>query len=45
MLLKLRRRIYSSNNKLWVKTLDLDLPFSEISEQLNKIADEYFFAA
>ena len=34
-----------SNNKLWVKTLDLDQPFSEISEQLNKIADEYFFAA
>ena len=34
-----------NNNKLWVKTLDLDLPFSEISEQLNKIADEYFFVA
>ena len=31
-----------SNNKIWVKTLDLDLQFNEITGQLNKIADEYF---
>ena len=31
-----------SNNKIWVKTLDLNLPFVEIAGQLNKIADEYF---
>lgn len=31
-----------SNNKIWVKTLDLNLPFYEIAEQLNQIADNYF---
>lgn len=32
-----------SNNKIWVKTLDLNLAFTEIAAQLNKIVDEYFF--
>ncbi len=31
-----------SNNKIWVKTLDLNLPFEEIATQLDRIADAYF---
>lgn len=31
-----------TDDKIWVKTLDLNLPFSDIAVQLNKIADEYF---
>jgi len=31
-----------SSNKIWVKTLDLNLPFTDIAGQLNKIANEYF---
>ena len=31
-----------SNNRIWVKTLDLDLPFQKIAEQLNQIANNYF---
>ena len=29
-------------NTIWVKTLDLNLPFSQIAEQLEKIAGDYF---
>ena len=29
-------------NTIWVKTLDLNLPFSQIEEQLEKIAGDYF---
>ena len=30
-------------NTIWVKTLDLNLPFSQIAEQLEKIAGDYFW--
>lgn len=29
-------------NTIWVKTLDLNLPFTQIAEQLEKIAGDYF---
>ena len=29
-------------NTIWVKTLDLNLPFSQIAEQLEKIVGDYF---
>lgn len=29
-------------NTIWVKTLDLNLPFSQIAEQLEKISGDYF---
>ena len=35
--------VYSmSGNKISVKTLDLNREFSEIADQLNKIANDYF---
>ena len=33
---------HMSGNKISVKTLDLDKPFSEISEQLDQIAADHF---
>ena len=29
-------------NTIWVQTLDLNLPFPQIAEQLEKIAGDYF---
>ncbi|MFT5873189.1 MAG: 5-methylcytosine-specific restriction enzyme subunit McrC [Clostridium sp.] len=31
-----------SGNKISIKTLDLNLPFDEIAEQLDKIAEDFF---
>ena len=34
---------YSINgNTIWVRTLDLNLPFTQIAEQLERIAGDYF---
>jgi hypothetical protein len=32
-------------NTIWVKTLDLNLPFTNIAVQLEKIAADYFSSA